>query len=245
MERGEKQLPLECAKEIIEFAHSNGARAIQITGGEPILYDYLFELISYANKCGMYSFIATSGYGASWELYNKLKHSGLTVLCVSINNIVESDNAKSRMTYEESIVAIKIAVECGICCFANVVVSDENIEQLDLLGTYLSNIGVQGINLLRPVRSYDDKYIPKISKTTLEILVDIVKKHPNLYFVERCFGEFWSYKNGSVFSCNDAGKNTFFVNADCSFSLCSKKTHYKFAEIEQFSLVRIPHWWRF
>lgn len=82
----------------------------------------------------------------------------------------KNGNAKSRMTYEESIAAIKIAVDCGICCFANVVVSDENIEQLDLLGDYLSRIGVQGIDLLRPVQSYDGKYVPKISNTTLEIL---------------------------------------------------------------------------
>ena len=61
MERGEEQLPLECAKDVIDIAHSNGAQAIQITGGEPILYDHLLELISYANNYGMYSFMATSG----------------------------------------------------------------------------------------------------------------------------------------------------------------------------------------
>ena len=232
MERGETQLPLECAKEVIDLAHSNGAKAIQITGGEPILYDHLLEMISYAKIKGMFSFVATSGYGASWDLYKELKHSGLTVLCVSINSIIETDNVKSRMTYEESIAAIKIAVDCGICCFANVVVSDENIGQLDLLGDYLSNVGVHGINLLKPVRSYDGKYVPKISNTTLEILSKVVRNRPNLFYVERCFGEYWSYESGSGFTCNDAGKNTFFVNADCSFSLCSKINQHRFKSIE-------------
>ena len=232
MERGEMQLPLECAKEVIDLAHSNGAKAIQITGGEPILYDHLLEMISYAKTKGLYSFVATSGYGASWDLYKELKHTGLTVLCVSINSIIEADNAKSRMTYEESIAAIKTAVGCGIVCFANVVVSDENIGQLDLLGDYLSNVGVHGINLLKPVRSYDGKYVPKISNTTLEILSKVVRNRPNLFYVERCFGEYWSYESGVAFTCNDAGKNTFFVNADCSFSLCSKINQHRFRSIE-------------
>jgi len=233
MERGEKQLPLECAKGVIEVAHSNGAQAIQITGGEPILYDHLLELISHANKHGMYAFVATSGYGASWELYKKLQHFGLTVLCISINNIVEAHNAKSRMTYEESITAIKIAVDCDISCFANVVVSDENIEQLDILGDYLLQLGVQGINLLRPVPSYDRRYVPTISKLTIERMDGIVRNRPGLFFVEKCFGEFWSHKNGTMFICEDVGKNTFFVNADSTFSLCSKKNHIKFNSIEE------------
>lgn len=232
MERGETQLPLEFAKEVIEIAHSNGAKAIQITGGEPILYDHLLELIGFASIKGMCSFMATSGYGANHTLYKAFRNRGLTVLCVSINNIVETHNAKSRMTYEESIAAIKIAVDCGICCFANVVVSDENIEQLDLLGDYLSRIGVQGIDLLRPVQSYDGKYVPKISNTTLEILSKVVRNRPNLFYVERCFGEYWSYESGVAFTCNDAGKNTFFVNADCSFSLCSKINQHRFRSIE-------------
>ena len=233
MQRGKKQLPLECAKEVIEFAHSNGAQAIQITGGEPILYDHLLELIRLSNENGMYSFVATSGYGASRELYNRLKHSGLTVLCVSINSIVEADNAKSRMPYEESIAAIKLAVDCDLCCFANVVVSDENIGQLDLMGDYLSNMGVQGIQVLRPFQSYDGKYVPQISNTTLDILSKVVRNRPNLFFVERCFAEYWTYENGSAFICNDAGKNTFFVNADCSFSLCSKTNQHRFETIEE------------
>lgn len=232
MERGEKQLPLEFAKEVIEFAYSNGAQAIQITGGEPILYDNLLELICYANSKGMYSFAATSGYGATQTLYTSLRNCGLTILCISINNIVEKDNAKSRMAYEESIAAIKTAVDCGICCFANVVISDENIEQIDLLGDFLSGIGVQGINLLRPVRSYDGKYLPSISNSTLERLSKVVKNRPDLFFVERCFVEFWSYESGSGFTCNDAGKKTFFVNADCSFSLCSKINQHRFGSIE-------------
>lgn len=232
MERGEEQLPLECAKEVIEIAHSNGAQAIQITGGEPILYDHLLELIGFASIKGMCSFMATSGYGANHTLYKAFRNRGLTVLCVSINNIVETHNAKSRMTYEESIAAIKIAVDCGICCFANVVVSDENVEQLDLLGDYLSRIGVQGINLLRPVQSYDGKYLPSISNSTLGRLSKVVKNRPDLFFVERCFGEFWSYESSSGFTCNDLGKNTFFVNADSTFSLCSKKNHLRFENIE-------------
>ena len=233
MERGEEQLPLECAKDVIDIAHSNGAQAIQITGGEPILYDHLLELISYANNYGMYSFMATSGYGSSWELYKELKYCGLTALCVSINNIVETYNAKSRMTYEESIAAIKIAVSCEIMCFANVVVSDENIDQLDVLADYLLQLGVQGINLLRPVPSFDKRYVPNISRMTIDRMNKIVRNRPELFYVEKCFGEFWNYQNRTTFICEDIGNNTFFVNADSTFSLCSKKNHVRFDSIEE------------
>lgn len=233
MERGNQQLSLEYAKDIIDYAYSNGSRAIQITGGEPALYDHLPELVAYAHSKGMYAFLATSGYGATCEFYTKLKKYGLTVLCVSINNIIEADNAKSRQSYWEGISAIRIAVQCGLCCFANVVVSDENADQLVLLGDYLSQMGVQGINLLRPIPSFDGKYVPRISEKTIKAMSAAVKNRPELFFVEQCYGEFWVHERNTAFTCRDIGKTTFFVNADSTLSLCSKTNYIKWNSLAE------------
>jgi len=208
-------------------------QAVQITGGEPVIYPYLFELLEYISKKGMYAFLATSGHGYSHEVYEKMKECGITVICVSINDIEETANKQTRDMYEESILAIRAARECGLCCFVNVIVTDDNIARLETLVKYLKTMGAEGICILRPVKSFDNQYIPKLSNDTLNRLHELAKQSLEYVHVEKCFGEYWEHVNGRPFQCEDIGRQVLFVNADGSVSPCSKLTKYKYGNIQE------------
>ena len=60
MKRGDHNMPINVAKSIVDEAVHLGAKAIQITGGEPLFYPYVFELIEYASIAGLNSLLATS-----------------------------------------------------------------------------------------------------------------------------------------------------------------------------------------
>lgn len=95
------------------------------------------------------------------------------------------------------------------------------LDRLALLGQYLRQKGVSAVHLLRPVPSADGKYIPSLSHSTIVRMDQIVSEAGDFYHVENCFRPYWIYKNG-FFRCEDAGKTTFFVNIDKTFSPCSK-----------------------
>ena len=232
MEKGNSNLSMESARKYIEWASLNGAKVVQLTGGEPLVYPYLTELLHCISKYNMATFLATSGYAHSYEAYNLLKKSGLSAICVSITDIDEANNDRTRDAFVQSISAIDDAQEVGLTCFANVVVSDSNIARLKLMGEYLKAHGVYGVNILRPVKSFDGKYRPDISRETIESLKNIVEQEHRFYRVENCFQEYWAREEKS-FKCHDIGNKTVFVNVDGSVSPCSKMMRYKYRSLEQ------------
>ena len=165
------------------------------------------------------------------------------MLCVSINDLVESHNDATRNGYAESLAAIQDACECHLLCACNVVVTDDNVARLALMGDYFRSKGVCGISLLRPVRSFDGKYTPSLSRQTLETLHDVVSKDSEFWRVENCFSEYWTYVSGQPFSCRDIGARALFVNVDGTVSPCSKTTGFRYDTVDNMmnDLARWKH----
>ena len=231
MQCGDQEMPLALAKRVVDNATAFGAKAIQLTGGEPLIHEGLPDVIKYARQKGLYSVVATSGYNCSDEIYSKLKVSGLTALCVSLNGISEEINSQSREPYVEAINAIHTAKRLGISCFVNVVVTDHNIKELDLLGEFVKRKDVIGVNVLRPITSQDGKFIPKVSMETLEMLEKIVKRDSNYYLVEHCYKEYWERIERKRFVCQEIGETTYFVDVNGFVAPCSNLMRYKYSTV--------------
>lgn len=231
MECGENEMTLALAKNVVDDAVALGAKVIQLTGGEPLTHKGLSDVIKYVSKKGLHSVLATSGYNCSDEVYSKLKISGLTALCVSLNGISEEINSQSRDPYAEAIHAIHTARCIGIPCFVNVVVTDHNINELALLSEYVKRKDVIGVNVLRPITSQDGKFIPIVSIKTLEVLERIVKNDPDYFLVERCYKEYWKYIERKSFVCREIGKTTYFVDVNGLVSPCSNLTRCQYSTV--------------
>lgn len=241
MHKGNADMPIGVAFRYIDELLYHGLESVQITGGEPLVYSQLRELIEHAHNKGLYVFLATSGYDHSIALYQALLNSGLDVLCISINDIDESSNQLTRDTYEESIMAIQDALEVGLTCFANVVVSNQNIKNLGLLAQYLKRLGVESVDVLRSVNSFDGKYVPSVSQQTIQQLDGIVKNDPEFFRVENCFKEYWEYITQERFVCQDVGNKAIFVNVDGTVSPCSKLQQFRYNSIDEMMKDKI-HW---
>lgn len=226
-------MPIGVAKNIIDESVVLGAKAVQITGGEPLSYPHIFEVIEHASTAGLCSFLATSGFNCSDEAYGRLSSAGLTALCISVNGISEMASRKSRTPFEEALYAIKISQGYDFLRFLNVVVTDDNIDELDTLGEYAKKRGVSGVNILRPVSSYDGLYKPCFSEDTLKKLAETICKSPTLFNVENCHREYWEYVTSNKFFCRDIGRTTCFFNVDGTVSPCSKMTEYKYRSLSE------------
>ena len=233
MKKGEQDLDIQTGEQLISVLANDGGRVVQFTGGEPMVYHELFSLIDRAAKNNLYSAVATSGFRCSIEILEQFVQCGLDLLCVSINDIDENQNAITRESYDISLSAIRTAVEVGLPCCANVVVTDQNIDNIEVLSQYLLNVGVEAISFLRPVKSFDGNYVPSVSVNTIQKLNNLVETNSDRLLVENCFKEYWEYTTQKPFECQDAGEKTIFVNADGTLSPCSQLQQYRYGSIHE------------
>ena len=124
-------MPLETALGAIDFASRRKAGAVQLTGGEPTLYPHLGEVISYCTERGLYSIVASSGIHHSLSFYRDLRERGLTALCLSLNSADRSVNLQTRDHFDCTVQAIRTAVDLGITCFINTVITPESLVTLE------------------------------------------------------------------------------------------------------------------
>ena len=221
------------AERQIDCARNMGAIAVQLTGGEPMVYPYLQQVIAAASARGMYSVFATSGTGHSPKAYRALAGVGLSAICLSLNDILEEEQAETRDHFALSFAALRDAAEAGVPAFINTVVTDANIERLELLWMQASRAGAVGMNLLRPRPSFDGAYQPRLALETVVRLQQLVERNHPHWRVENCFAEYWSTANGHPFRCADVGRTTAMINADATVSPCAGLMEFRYATVEE------------
>lgn len=90
--KGKKWKPLDELKKeakIFRFFYKNSF--VDITGGEPTIYPYIFELVEYCNQIGLKPTIITNSFVlANKEICRKFKESGINDFLVSIYGIGKS-----------------------------------------------------------------------------------------------------------------------------------------------------------
>ncbi len=138
----------QCKKIIKSVADYNRCVLI-FTGGEPFERADLFELIDFANSCGLAVSLATCGYNFDQMKAEKLKGTGLLTLSFSL----DSDNAKEhdnfRQTagaFEKTLEAVNIARETGLKFQINTTVTKLNVAQLPALAKLAENLGAYCFN---------------------------------------------------------------------------------------------------
>jgi MoaA/NifB/PqqE/SkfB family radical SAM enzyme len=111
------ELSTEEAKRVIEESQELGVSIIAFTGGEPLLREDIFELISHVNQKKAVPILFTNGLLLTQENIDKLSKAGLYSLFVSIDSPVPDEHDKLRGVeglFETAIEGIKRAKEKGM-----------------------------------------------------------------------------------------------------------------------------------
>lgn len=88
-----KQLSLENAKIIVKKLKDAGVQKITFAGGEPLLYKYIKEIISYSKKIGLTTSIITNGLLLSVDLLKELQGK-LDWIGLSVDSVDYETNQK-------------------------------------------------------------------------------------------------------------------------------------------------------
>lgn len=223
-------MQLAAAQEILLQAKAMGAELVQLTGGEPMVYPQLTDVVQYCTQRELMTVIATSGYGH--ERLQDLKDAGLSAVCVSLNSIDPEVNGHTRQRYSLAIEAIREAVRLEIPCFVNLVLTGESVQTLPQTAEALENMGVSGLILLQRFPNYKGEGGHALTREEMTRVRDCVCQKRDFIQVERCCKDYWARYYGLTGPCAEGGKRSLFWNVDGTVSPCSQKSGYAYPTVE-------------
>lgn len=117
-----------------------GIQEIRFTGGEPLVYEKLYDLIKLATDNGIYTSIGTNGTLITDTIAKKLKKSGLKKAIVSIDGTEKKhDEIRGKGNFKKTINGINNLEKYGIETRINSVIMKNNMEDIILLAKKLHN----------------------------------------------------------------------------------------------------------
>ena len=154
-----KQHSITLSKEkqmkIIDKIIENEIFDIIFSGGEPLLVEWLDELVSKCSKAGMDTSIITNATLMNKEMAKKLKDAGLNTLQISIhhyNSEVNDKLTKVHGSFDKGISGIKIALDIfgAENVNVNMVALPETYKDVFDMAKFLHSIGVVSFSVGSP-----------------------------------------------------------------------------------------------
>lgn len=238
LEKGQ-DIDWEFCQEIIKEAAEWGIPKILLTGGEPLVYRHLLDVVSLINKSGMESIFSTSGAGLNHNYCKRLRESGISKVFVSLNGSSKEIHNLSRDRYEDAIEGIKLLKAEGIWCGINWVARGDNAEDFGNMVKLAKEIKVDKIDILSNKPDRNGIVVSPMSNSLLSYLCDQIRPHYEKGFVtvELCYPELrkmLSERKIPVINRECAAGRLFMeVNVDKTFSLCR---HIQFTNKECLSM---------
>lgn len=177
---------------ILEDASSLGVMNIEMSGGEPLVWPYLFSTIRRISELNMSSLVSTSGFGLTDSIARDFAKAGLTYCWVSINGSNQQIHNLSRDCYQEGVYAVQKLVAAGISCRINWVARHDNAKDFPELVLMAKSLGVRGVSVLAgKINPFGELESPLDRNDMLflsDVIRDIIKKENKGFVdVENCF----------------------------------------------------------
>ncbi len=127
----DNQLNYEEFKDMILKFSKAGIQEIRFTGGEPLVFPKVFDLIKLCTELGIYTSIGTNGTLITKSIAQKLKEAGLKKAIVSIDGTEKKhDYIRGEGNYKKAMDGIDNLIELGIDVRINSVIMKENMDDV-------------------------------------------------------------------------------------------------------------------
>jgi radical SAM protein with 4Fe4S-binding SPASM domain len=154
----------ETAERIVDMLSEAKVFKLYITGGEPLLWEPLSRIVSYANSKGVWPLIQTNGTLLTDSLAKRLVGSKLGVLDISVYGIDETTHnyiTGSQSSFRQVSEALQKCKRYGIRTCVSFVILKQNLGELTRVFKWGMDKGLDLIHIRRYVaKSLDDPYRP-------------------------------------------------------------------------------------
>lgn len=172
----EREMKLEEICSLLDQTLELGTYLISFDGGETMMRKDLVEMVAHVDKTKAIATCFTSGYGLSEERAKALKNAGLYAAHISLDSPSEAEHDRIRGrkgAYLDSLSGIKNAKAAGIMTDMFVVVSPDNIDELEEFYSLAENLGMQELSIYEIIAvgrwlEHEDEVIGKKDVLRLE-----------------------------------------------------------------------------
>jgi MoaA/NifB/PqqE/SkfB family radical SAM enzyme len=153
----EKELSKEEWVKVIGELQDMKTPIIGITGGEPMVRDDIFEIISSIDSRST-AILFTSGFNLSYEKAKKLKDSGLFGIGISLDSHdkeTHNKNRKNENAFDNALKALRNASMAGLYTMAQTVILKGNLDEEKLFKLFkvAKDNGAKEVKILEPILS--------------------------------------------------------------------------------------------
>ena len=206
---------------------------VAVTGGEPLVREDLFQVLSQINEMGFPWGMVTNGMLVDQEIVEKCGSTGMRTVSVSVDGVGPTHNwlRNNELSYQKAIAALELFINSGRFKIVEAItcVNERNINELDQLYDILKNIGVNGWRLFTifPKGRAENNNELIINEDLLKKLLDFIaiKRLNNngmyvSYSEEGYLGCEWERKVRDDFFFCGAGINIAGLLCDGTYSAC-------------------------
>jgi MoaA/NifB/PqqE/SkfB family radical SAM enzyme len=145
-ERGE--LPLALLADALTRAGDLGYNAMSVSGGEPLLYSHLRELLEHARRCGMVTALTTNGMLLDARRIALLR-GVVDVLAISLDGVPESHNRMRASPHAFPMMASRLAGlrEADIPFGFIFTLTQYNVHELDWVANFALEQGARVLQI--------------------------------------------------------------------------------------------------
>ncbi len=161
--KGKKEFSLEEVKKIIDELNSLGTMLIALAGGEPLVRQDIFEIISYIKSKGMEVFINTNGTLINENTIKKLIDVGINNIEISVDGLKEDhDFIRGEGTFDKVLDALEICEKYNVKVGIMSTLFKHNYKNIPNFIDFFHDKNVIGIGFLRFIPSGRGKDNDKI-----------------------------------------------------------------------------------
>jgi MoaA/NifB/PqqE/SkfB family radical SAM enzyme len=214
---GKRKLTIPDIKNIYAEADSIGLARTTITGGEPLVFTDLDELVKAINPEKFYINCDTNGWLMSPAKAKHLKDIGVDRIQLSLDSLDQKEHDDFRRTYgsfEHTINAVDYILDAGLDIFMQTVVTKQRLYSDEFI-KYLEYFGSLGISVFvsfaKPVGAWEGNFDALMDKDDLEYMNALEKKYNVFTHLTAAYG--------LSLGC-PAGKNIFSITQFGDVLIC-------------------------
>ena len=144
-------MSLDDAKQVVKYWADDGLKNIRFTGGEPTVYPWLPELISYTKSVGIERIAISTNGSADLDYYMNLIERGVNDMSISLDACCSADGEKMSGgivgAWEKVVANIKeISKRCYVTL--GMVFVEDTVDEVNEIVKFGSDLGVADIRVI-------------------------------------------------------------------------------------------------